>query len=178
MFIPRSATMVAPSFVALCFFGCSTTTPQSAVQVPGGETIKLERSGAGFKQAQNDRIAIAEAVLQAVNFDGNSYLRWTFAIRPKQATQLGSIRIEDVTNAPSLVLVNDVSPQLENGLWRENAGLMEVSSPALNWLSGPGESVRIFKFTIGEPDGQSYVLYQGAMQLPAAKQAIRRMVAG
>jgi hypothetical protein len=54
---------------------------------------------------------------------------------------------------------------------------MEASSPNAGWLFDPKETVRVFKFTISEPNGQSYVLYQGALQSPATKEAIRRMVA-
>jgi hypothetical protein len=157
--------------------GCASSPPQSLVSVAGGGSISLERSGGGFKRAENDRVGVSDASLQPVIFDGNYYVRWTFAVRPKQATQLTDIRIEDVSGATPLLLVNDVAPQRNAGIWTENAGLMEVSSPAASWLFDPKETVRVFKFTISEPNGQSYVLYQGALQSPATKQAIRRMVA-
>ena len=47
-----------------------------------------------------------------------------------------------------------------------NAGLMDLSSASVRWLFEPKETVRIFRFTINEPDGQSYVLYQAAQYLP------------
>lgn len=116
------------------------------------------------------------ASLQAVNFDGNYYVRWTFAIRPKQALELAAIRIEDVTGAAPVLLVNDVAPQQEGGIWKENAGLMEISSASAGWLLDPKETAKVFRFTISEPNGQSYVLYQGVRESPAAKEAIRRTV--
>ena len=157
--------------------GCTSSPPQSSVGIAGGGSITLQRSGAGFKHAQNDRVEVSDASLQAVNFDGKNYVRWTFAIRPKQAAELSNIRIEDVSGPSPLLLVNDVAPQRDGGVWRENAGLMEVSSAEAGGLLDPKETVRVFKFTISEPNGQSYVLYQGALQSPATKQAIRRMVA-
>jgi len=161
---------------ALWSSGCTSSTPQSAVGVAGGGSIRLERSGAGFKRAENDRVVISDASLQAVNFDGNNYVRWTFTVRPKQAVELTGIRIEDVTGPSPLLLINDVAPQLQDGVWKENAGLMEISSPAARWLSEPKETVRAFKFTISETNSQSYVLYQGSLQSPATKEALRRMV--
>jgi hypothetical protein len=157
--------------------GCASSPPQqSSVGIAGGGSVSLERSGAGFKQAENDRVGISNASLQAVNLDGNYYVRWFFAIHPKQAAALSNIRIEDVSGPTPLLLVNDVAPQQNGGIWRENAGLMEVSSPGAGWLLDPKETMRVFKFTISEPNGQSYVLYQGALQSPATKEAIRRMV--
>jgi len=177
--------MLSSRFTIFLFFllaslwdgGCASSPPQSSVGIAGGGSVSLERSGAGFKQAANDRVGVSDASLQAVNFDGHYYVRWTFAIRPKLATELTNIRIEDVSGASPLLLVNDVAPQQVAGIWRENAGLMEVSSPDASWLLDPKETVRVFKFTISEPNGQSYVLYQGTLQSPATKEAIRRMVA-
>jgi hypothetical protein len=177
--------MLSSRFTIFLFFllaslwdgGCASSPPQSSVGIAGGGSVSLERSGAGFKQAANDRVEVSDASLQAVNFDGHYYVRWTFAIRPKLATELTNIRIQDVSGASPLLLVNDVAPQQVAGIWRENAGLMEVSSPDASWLLDPKETVRVFKFTISEPNGQSYVLYQGARQSPATKEAIRRMVA-
>ena len=75
--------------------------------------------------------------------------------------ELTTIRIEDVTDPAPLLLVNDVAPQQEGGKWTENAGLMELSSTNARWLSAPNETVRVFRFTLNERDGRSYVLYQG-----------------
>lgn len=161
---------------ALWSSGCATSSPHSSIGIAGGDSVSLERSGTGFKRAENDRVRISDAALQPVNFDGNYYVRWTFAILPKQASELSNIRIEDVTGSSPLSLVNDVAPQQEGGIWKETAGLMEISSGGANWLTDPRDTVRVFRFTISEPNGQSYVLYQGVLQSRAAKEAIRKMV--
>jgi len=114
--------------------------------------------------------------LQAVNLNGNYYVRWNFAIRPKQAAVLSAVRIEDVSDPAPLLLVNDVAPQVDAGKWTANAGLMDLSSASVRWLFEPKETVRIFRFTIGEPDGRSDVLYQAVQYSQASKEAIREMV--
>ena len=119
--------MLSSRFTIFLFFllaslwdgGCASSPPQSSVGIAGGGSVSLERSGAGFKQAANDRVGVSDASLQAVNFDGHYYVRWTFAIRPKLATELTNIRIEDVSGASPLLLVNDVAPQQVAGIWRE-----------------------------------------------------------
>jgi len=161
---------------ALWSGGCANSSQHSSIGVAAGGPVNLERSGKGFKRAENDRVRVSDASLQAVNFDGNYYVRWTFAILPKQAAELSSIRIEDVTGSSPLLLVNDVAPQRDGGIWKETAGLMEISSAGANWLTDPKDTVRVFRFTISEPNGQSYVLYQGVLQSRATKEAIRRMV--
>ncbi len=156
--------------------GCASSPSRLSVPISGGQSVRVERQGSGFKQAENERVVITEAGLQAVNLDGTRYVRWTFALRPKQANTLSTVRIEDVSDSTPLVLVNDVAPQLEAGKYTANAGLMGLSSPSVRWLFEPNESVRTFRFTIGELDGRSDVLYQAVQYSPAAKEAIRAMI--
>jgi hypothetical protein len=160
----------------LFFSGCASSSPRELIPIAGGQSVRLDRQGRGFKPAENDRVVITDTGLQTVNLDGNYYVRWSFSIRPKQAAELGAIRIEDVSDAAPLLLVNDVAPQQNGGKWTENAGLMELSSTSARWLSEPNPTVRVFRFTINEVDGRSYVLYQGVLYSPASKDAIRAMV--
>ena len=94
----------------------------------------------------------------------------------REALVLSTLRIEEVSDSAPLLLVNDVAPQLEGGKWTENAGLIPISSTNIRWLYEPKESLRLFRFTISEPDGRSYVLYQGAQYSPSSKEALRGMV--
>jgi hypothetical protein len=162
--------------ISLLSVGCTSSSTGRLTPISGGQSVSLARQESGFKPAENDRVVITEAGLQTVNLGGNYYVRWAFSIRPKQAAELSAILIEDVTDPVPLLLVNDVAPQQEGGKWTENAGLMELSSTNVRWLSDSKETVRVFKFTIKELDGRSYVLYQGMLYSPAAKAAIRAMV--
>jgi hypothetical protein len=161
---------------ALWLTGCASSSSRSSAPISGGQAVALEREGSGFKRAENDRIRVTDAALQAVNLNGNNYVRWRFAIRPKQAAALSLLRIEDVSDPTALLLVNDVAPQLEAGQWTENGGLMELTASSVRWVFVANETVRIFRFTVNEPDGRSYVLYQAVSYLPASKEAIRAMV--
>jgi hypothetical protein len=156
--------------------GCASSPSRLSVPIAGGQTVQLERQGTGFKHAENDRVIITEASLEAVNLDGKNYLRWNFVITPKQTTTLNLIRIEDVSDSAPLIMVNDVAPQLDAGKWTETAGLMDVSGPSVRWLFQANDSVRVFRITINEMDGQSAVLYQGVQYTPASKEAIRAMI--
>jgi hypothetical protein len=156
--------------------GCASSPSGLSVPIAGGQTVRLERKGTGFKPAENDRIIVTEASLQAVNLDGENYLRWNFVMTPKQTTTLNMIRIEDVSDSAPLIMVNDVAPQLEDGKWTETAGLMDVSGPSVRWLFQANESVRVFRITMNAMDGQSEVLYQGVLYTPASKEAIRGMI--
>lgn len=161
---------------AVWLTGCGGSSSHVSVPVAGGQSISLDRQGSGFKQAGNDRVMISTPVLQALNMDGNYYVRWNFTILPRQAETLSLIHIDEMTDTAPLTLVNDVAPQLEGGKWTENAGLIPVSSTNVRWLFEPKESLRLFRFTLSEPEGRSYVLYQGAQYSPSSKAALRAMV--
>jgi hypothetical protein len=156
--------------------GCASSPSRMSVPIAGGQTVHLERQGTGFKPAENDRMIMTEASLQAVNLDGKNYLRWNFVITPKRTTTLSMIRIEDVSDSAALIMVNDIAPQLDAGKWTETAGLMDVSGPSVRWLFQANESVRVFRITINEMDGQSEVLYQGVLYTPVSKEAIRAVI--
>ena len=156
--------------------GCASSSSRHSVQIAGGQTVGLERQGSGFKQAENGRVIITDAGLQAVNLNGINYVRWKFAISPKQATSLSLVRIEEVSGPAPLLLINDVAPQADGGRWSESGGLMDLSSASVRWLFEPGDTVRVFRFTINEPYGQSNLLYQAVPYTPASKEAIRMMV--
>jgi len=169
-------TLLTSALPLLWLTGCGSSSSQLSVPISGGQTVRVQRQAAGFKQAENERVIITDASLQAVNLDGTFYVRWNFVLHLKQAIALSTVRIEDVSESTPLLLVNDVAPQLEAGRCTENAGLMALSSASARWLFQANESVRTFRFTIAEPDGQSYVLYQAVQYSPAAKEAIRAMV--
>ena len=177
-YFPLARLLVLSILVTPLLFcsGCASSSPRLSIPIAGGQSVSLVRRGPGFKPAENDRVVITDAGLQTVSLDGNYYVRWSFSIRPKQAAELSAIRIEDVSDPVPLLLVNDVAPQQNGGKWTENAGLMELSSTSARWLSEPNQTVRVFRFTINEVDGRSYVLYQGVLYSPAAKNAIRAMV--
>jgi hypothetical protein len=160
----------------ICLTSCTSSSSRLSVPIAGGQTLELQRQGAGFKNAENDLVMISNAGLEAVNLNQNYYVRWSFAIRPKKATVLSLIRIEDVTDPAPLLLVNDLAPQLDGGQWTEKGGLMELSSASARWLFQAKDTVRVFRFTISGPDGQNYVLYQGIQYSPTSKEAIRASV--
>jgi hypothetical protein len=130
----------------------------------------------GFPQAENDQVIVEGAGLQAMVLDGNYYVRWNFSIRPKQTNTLSSIRIEDVTDQTPLLLVNDVAPQLDGGLWSETAGLMPASAASVHWLFEPNETVRTFRFTFTGLDGRSNSLDQHVRYSPDAKSQLRAIL--
>ena len=120
-------------------------------------------SGAGkatFAPVQNERFAVTTAELGAILLDNQKYARWAFGIKLKQPIQLRSIRIEDVTEGTSVLLVNDQAPQVEAGAWTGYTGAIEPTASSLPWLFDNNPAKRTFRFTITDLNGQDSVLEQ------------------
>lgn len=156
--------------------GCANNSHSISVPIAGGEVVRFQRTGSILNQAENDRAVVTDAGLQAVNYERNPYLRWTFALRPKQPTNLAEVRVEDVSDSVPAMLVNDLAPQQDAGKWSSNSGLIELSPTSLPWFFDKVESIRTFRFTIREAEGKKYVLYQAALYTPAAKEAIQNSI--
>src|SRR5258708_36193853 len=75
MVTTRFTIFPALLLAALWSSGCATSSPQSSIGIAGGGSVSLERSGAGFQRAEDNRVRISDASLQAVNFDGIYYVR-------------------------------------------------------------------------------------------------------
>jgi hypothetical protein len=147
------------AFAALTAFSALSTGCSSNSGNSGSGTA----SGAGkatFAPVQNERFAITTAELGAILLDNQKYARWTFGIKLKQPIQLRSIRIEDVTEGTSVLLVNDQAPQVEAGAWTGYTGAIEPTASSLPWLFDNNPAKRTFRFTITDLNGQDSVLEQ------------------
>ncbi len=152
----RAALAAIAAFTALSSLitGCSSSSGNSG----SGTT-----SGAGkatFAPVQNERFAVTTAEIGAILLDNQKYARWTFGIKLRQPIQLRSIRIEDVTEGTSVLLVNDQAPQVEANAWTGYTGAIEPTASSLPWLFDNSPAKRTFRFTVTDLNGQDSVLEQ------------------
>lgn len=152
----RAALAALAAFTALSSLitGCSSSSGNSG----SGTT-----SGAGkatFAPVQNERFAVTTAEIGAILLDNQKYARWTFGIKLRQPIQLRSIRIEDVTEGTSVLLVNDQAPQVEANAWTGYTGAIEPTASSLPWLFDNNPAKRTFRFTVTDLNGQDSVLEQ------------------
>jgi hypothetical protein len=155
----RATLKVFAAFTAFTALTALTTGCSSNSGNSGSGTT----SGAGkanFAPVQNERFAVTTAEVGAILLDNQKYLRWTFGIKLRQPIQLRSIRIEDVTEGTSVLLVNDQAPQVEANAWTGYTGAIEPTASSLPWLFDNNPAKRTFRFTITDLNGQDSVLEQ------------------
>jgi hypothetical protein len=103
---------------------------------------------------------VTTAEIGALLLDNQKYARWTFGIKLRQPIQLRSIRIEDVTEGTSVLLVNDQAPEVEANAWTGYTGAIEPTASSLPWLFDNNPAKRTFRFTVTDLNGQDSVLEQ------------------
>ena len=150
------------AFTALTAFAALTalTTGCSSNSGSSGSGAASGAGKATFAPVQNERFAVTTAEIGAILLDNQKYARWTFGIKLRQPIQLRSIRIEDVTEGTSVLLVNDQAPQVEANAWTGYTGAIEPTASSLPWLFDNNPAKRTFRFTITDLNGQESVLEQ------------------
>jgi hypothetical protein len=149
--------------------GCGSES--SSVQTGSGQS---HRSGGKFAPVENDRYSVLSAEIGAIILDGQHYLRWSFALRVKQAVQLRSVRVEDVTTANPISYIADQAPQVNGGQWTGYSGAIEPNAAAIPWLYDNTTSTRVFRITISDLNNQVSVLNQAVSYSPQSKKELRK----
>jgi hypothetical protein len=153
--------------------GCAHPPMTETIAVSGGQTLTFTRFGAGFVKAENERLVIDEAGLTTYRTEGKNFVRWQFAILPKQAAALQSVKIEDVTGDKLALILEDPAPQIEERRWSRQSDLIRANPRSIPWLFDSGRTTRVFRIIVREPNGKTSVLYQAVLFTPKAKKDFR-----
>src|SRR6185312_9339704 len=109
----------------------------------------------------------------------NAVLAWAFDFAAKPSLQkLESVRVEEVAPSTSpVILVEDNSPVLKNGVWSGDASPIPANRTSTPWIFTDDKSVYVFRFTI-KPSGEpAFILYQPAWFSGEAKQGFQKIIA-
>ncbi|HWA87995.1 MAG TPA: hypothetical protein VG710_17335 [Opitutus sp.] len=87
------------------------------------------------------------------------------------------VKVEDVSDETSFLLVEDSHPKLTNNEWRGVSRTYKTDEPEMRWLSYLDQSFRIYRFTVTLADGRTVVLHEGVM-VPSFGKAMLRHVLG
>lgn len=90
---------------------------------------------------------------------------------------LRDVKVEDVSDDKTFLLLEDKHPTVRNGEWRGVTRAFKVDEPAMHWLSYLDQSFRIYRFTFTLGDGRTVILHEGVM-VPGFGKAMLRHVLG
>lgn len=141
--------------------------------ISGGEVVSLPVAKGGALPSENEDIKIEVA---GFLMDGaKKELTYTFGFSLKSEASITSVRIEDVSDTTSELMVNDVKPK-SGKYWKGYSVPKTIADKNLRWILVDADSVRIYRFTITTSTGTKHVMYQASLYPGASKQLLRRIL--
>ena len=159
--------------ILLGIAGCASHEVTEQISIAGGHTVACKQVRNQFVNAENDRFVVTEAGLTTYRTEGKNFVRWTFAIRPKESTQLASVEVADVTGRRPLILLRDEHPQIEELQWTQQSGLIRANPAVIPWLFNPDDTTHVFRIAVTTIDGQRSILYQATRYNEETKRKFR-----
>ena len=105
---------------------------------------------------------------------GNGKLIWGFDFTTKKTPT--KVVVEDVSGKSAIVLVEDSKPKLNGHDWTGNATPVALSKEESPWLFEPGDTTKVFRFTITlEGNPEPVVIYQPAVYTEQTKSQLQVM---
>ena len=103
-------------------------------------------------------------------------IQYAFALKWKDAHLPASIKVEDVTDARPVVLVEDPNPTSSD--WEGMSAVFSLNDPNLVWVQSTEDAVRIYCFTVVTSSGEHIQLYQAVNYSYHFTAHLRRYFAG
>jgi hypothetical protein len=115
------------------------------------------------KGAENEFIRVESAGLAFHNDPPRgATLGFGFAFRLKKPLTLTRVKIEDVTDRPVAVVIEDKNPKLKNSLWFAQAGMQPLTKEGFPWMYDFFDTTKVFRLTISSTEQPDIVLEQKA----------------
>ena len=142
-----------------------------------GERIEVPLANGAPVNAKKGTIEVVQAGMFPRMVDKTKQeVRYGFAYRDSSGVNPKSVRVEDVTDSKSVLLLEDLNPVLDHQSWMGVSQPLTAGDPAGEWLSYLDSNTRIFQVTVTQADGSKVILHQGwsvpAWLKPAIRQAM------
>ena len=158
---------------ALLFAGCATGDYAYVSTISTGERIQIPLERGSPTMAKKGTLTVRNAALIPNIVTKDKELQYLFALIDSGTVPLKSVRVEDVTEAPALLMAEDLEPKVVNHRWSMTSRMFKADEPALAWIAHLDNSMRIYRFTVVKADGSTTTLDQGWMVPGWAKVPMR-----
>jgi hypothetical protein len=148
---------------ALMWGGCATGDYAYVSTISTGERIQIPLERGSPTMAKKGTLTVRNAALIPNIVSKEKELQYLFALIDSGTVPLKSVRVEDVTEAPALLMAEDLDPKVVNHQWSKTSRMFKADEPALAWIAHLDNSMRIYRFTVVKADGTTTTLDQGWM---------------
>lgn len=164
------------SLAMLALAGCATGDYAYVKTISTGERLQIPLVRGAPMMATEGNYTVKHTTILPNAESEKKQLQYLFGLVNTGTNPPKSVRVEDVTEAPAILLMEDLAPEFKDGLWRGVSTWYDGDDPELVWVIHVDSSMRVFQFRITEPDGTEIVLNQGWMVPSWAKTPMRHVL--
>jgi hypothetical protein len=157
--------------------GCATGEYAFVTRVSTGERIQIPIKNGAPLHAKSGTIEIAYVGVQPGLSPENKdkHFIYYFLVWENSGKAPRSIRVEDISDEKAVLMLEDLAPKLSPlKRWGAATRPYTAADPDMHWVSYVDDSMRVFRFTIINSEGQKIVLDQGWYLPTWAKATIRK----
>jgi hypothetical protein len=172
--VSSAATLCAlTAGLALALAGCATGDYAYVTHISTGERLQIPLERGNPVMAKKGTITVRSAALVPNLVSKEKELQYLFSLDDTGTVPLKSVRVEDVSDEITNLMVEDLEPTLEKGRWIKLTRMYKEGERELRWVAHLDNSMRVFRFTVVKQDGSTTVLDQGWMVPSWAKVPMR-----
>jgi hypothetical protein len=177
-YVPRSSVrwfvLAVAGGLAALLAGCATGEYTYTTRLADGQRMTFEMVKGRVTPGRSDGF---ETLIPRFEPDGKQKrLQFAFAFSAEGAPAFKHVRVEDMSEAKAVVLVEDAAPRLTSGVWIGHSAWYPADAPELHWITYLDDSFKVYRFTITLNDGRTIVLHQGFMVAGFMKAMLRQML--
>ncbi len=164
--------LLSASLLLLGLAGCATGDIAMLAEIAGGEKIRVPFTKGGTEMTNLDGVQINTATF---TLNPDKKILHVFEFTDSRNRPLRSVRVEDVSDATAVTLVEDAAPKsASGGRWRGEVPPVDLADSRLAWMATISNSLRVYRFTLTFADGRTLVLLQGSFYPAGMKAAVRQ----
>ena len=146
--------------------GCAMIHTESH-QVYGGQSVsvEVERMWPGWDSrgilmmpTWNEHAEVQQVIAFSPPQLPTNVIQYAFALKWKDANLPASIKVEDITDAQPVVLVEDPNPTSTD--WEGMSAVLPLNDPNLAWVQSTEDAIRIYCFTVVSSSGEQIRFHQ------------------
>jgi hypothetical protein len=156
--------------------GCAvpmTSSNTNVVPLANGEKMEMSVTAGGIATVSGEGVHIVQANLMPTA--DKKHVVYAFEVTVKEGLVAKHVTIEDMTEDPVRLVVDDPDPRLTNGHWKFTTPPLDPKQPGVEWITQLDDTIRVFRFTVTLADGHQVVLRQPWIYPIYLKSIIRKM---
>jgi hypothetical protein len=125
--------------------------------------------GSQPRPRENDLFKMEVAGFVVSRSASGPQLKYIFGFATKKPGQITRVKVEDITERESIVLVDDKEPKIEKNRWSGHSAITPVTSEKTPWMFDNRTTKMVFRITVSTAESDDKEVVQPATYPASAK---------